>query len=186
MSDLISQTAFNGFDKDFEGLSIKEISAFEIVSLAVAKGQSKSFLAAFKKQFGRTLPQPGHWAEIENGKILWTGQGHYFLFLDGEDERCDETLQPGFQDNAYLTLQTDGWAALEITGPKIHDVLERFIPLDLRAWKIKQGTRTSAHHMGVFVMKTGDESYQVLTPVSSSATLLEALIHVIENVLQSG
>ncbi len=183
MSKLLAQTPFGGLEKTFDGIKLKEISGFEIVSLAVAKGQSNAFAKTFRKQFGGNLPEPGNWTTTKTGKILWTGQSQYFLFSDEVDERLDKTLQAPFSDIAYLTLQTDGWAPLEISGPKTHDVLERFIPLDLRAWEIRQGTRTSAHHIGVIVIKTGAETYQLLAPTSSSKTFLEALDHIIENVL---
>ncbi len=185
MSKFLSQTPFGGLEKNFKGVALKEIFGIEIVSMAVAKGQSSEFSKRFKKQLGGNLPEPGNWMTTKSGKILWTGQSQYFLFCDGVDEGLDETLKAPFLDIAYLTLQTDGWAALQISGPKTLDVLERFIPLDLRAWEVGQGTRTSAHHISVIVLKTGDETYQLLAPTSSSKTFLEALDHIIENVLSN-
>jgi len=182
VSKLLSQTPFHGLSETFEGIFLRELSGFEIVSMAVKSDQ----IDTLTTEFGGVLPKPGQWIETKIGKILWTGQSQYFYFATGDDAWLDEKLQQQSQDSAYFTLQTDGWAAIEISGSKIHDVLERFIPLDLRSWQIGQGTRTSAHHIGIIVMKTRRDTYQILTPTSSSAALLEALIHVIENVLQSG
>jgi len=169
---LNSDTAYEGFIREWPDLTLKEISGFEIVSMAVVNGQ---------KLKGKN-PAPGRWVATKDGRLLWTGQNQYFLFSDSSNDRLDEDLSEKHGANVYCTLQTDGWASLEISGSSIHDVLERFIPLDIRSWAAGHGARTSAHHMSVFILKTGDDTYEIYTPRSSSATLLESLIHVIENV----
>jgi len=161
VSKLVSDTAFDGYSRSFDGFAITEISSFEIVSLVIADGR---------------------WIATKDGRLLWTGQNQYFLFSEGSSDRLDEAMSEKHGANVYCTLQTDGWASLEISGSRIHDVLERFIPLDIRSWMAGNGARTSAHHMSVFILKTGDNTYEIYTPRSSSATLLESLIHVIENV----
>ncbi len=183
MFELTSHSALDHFAKEFDGLSIKGLSDFEIVSLAIAKKQNTAFSKAFKRHFSTNLPLPGHWSETLTGKVLWTGQDQYFLFNDGIDECLDEKLADSFGDKAYTTLQTDGWANLQVSGAGIHDVFERFIPLDLRNWKTGQGTRCSAHHIALLILKTNQSSYELYTPQSSSASFLEALLDVTEHVL---
>lgn len=171
MSNLIAKTPYGGYKQDWDGLSLKEISGFEIVSLALANGA---------KLKGKT-PKPGTWIKTKDGRLLWTGQNQYFLFKDGEDDRLDEKLSDDYGDGIYCTLQTDGWAALEISGDHVHDVLERFIPLDLRTAAKGYGTRTAAHHMSVIIMKMDDQTYHLLTPRSTSLSFLEALETVVKH-----
>jgi len=182
---LVSDTAFDGYSRSFDGITITEISSFEIVSLVIADGDTALFTKAYKKYLGKSLPAPGSWTKFKSGKILWTGQNQYFLIQDGIDDRLDETLSDSFGNTAYLTLQSDGWASLEISGERVHDVLERILTLDIRAKDTGFGTRSSAHHMSVLILKTGTSVYQLLTPRSSSAAFLEALEHVADNVLNS-
>ncbi|NNE57951.1 MAG: hypothetical protein HKN36_07590 [Hellea sp.] len=183
MSKLKPNTPFDGYAREFDGLNISHPSGFEIASLAVANGEYKAFAKSFKKTYGNTLPEPGTWNELKNGKTLWTGQNQYFLLQYVEDDRLDETLAGKFDGEAYATLQTDGWAALDVSGERVHEVLERFVPLDLRSKEVGFGARTTAHHMSVIVLKTDNDAYHLFTPASSSAGFLDAFEHVIGNIL---
>lgn len=182
MSSLSSSTPFNGYAREFNGVSISEALGFEIISIAIANEQSTNFAKTARKVFKATLPAPGTWETTDSARLLWTGQNQYMLFQDGMNDRLDETLSQEFKDMAYFTMQTDGWAALDVSGTYIHDVFERFIPLDIAQKPVGFGARTSAHHMSVFILKTGKESYLLLTPRSSSAAFLESLEHVIQNI----
>ena len=186
MPNLVPNTPFLAYEKQFGDLdlTLTEAKGFEIVSLAAAQGTETEFAKLFKKSFGVVLPKPGRWNALKTGKVLWTGQNQYFLFSNEPDDRLDEKLGTTFDGLAYATLQTDGWAALKMSGSSVHSALDRFIPLDIRNAEIGFGARTSAHHMSVFILKTGDESFVLLTPRSSSAAFLEALEHVIHNVQQ--
>ncbi len=185
MPDLKHDTPLNGFKQTWNGLTLAEASNFEIVSMAIANDQSSAFEKLAKKALGSILPKPNQWEATSNGKLLWTGQNQYFLFEESRNDRLDEQLFEKFGDLAYLTLQTDGWAALDIYGPRTHVVLERFIPLEIDAKPIGFGARTNAQHMSLIILKTETETYRLLTPRSSSTTFVEALTHVAENVIGS-
>ena len=183
MSSLIPNTPFGGYNRKFNGLTITESSEVEIVSIAIANGEALNFVKRAKKIIGTAPPSPGRWEKTKpDGRILWTGQNQYMLFDKVINDRLDENLFQEFKGLAYLTLQTDGWAALDVSGERIHDVFERFIPLDLANKPVGFGARTSAHHMGAIILKVSDKAYHLLTPRSSSAVFLEALENVIENI----
>lgn len=173
MPSLKAHTPYEGYTQDWDGLQLKEISGFEIISLAIAQGH----------ELKGDTPKPGTWTKYNDGKLLWTGQNQYFLFKDGSNERLDEKLSEDFGENVFCTLQTDGWAALQINGERALDVLERFISLDLRSALKNYGTRSSAHHMSVIIMKIDDQTYHMFTPRSSSNSFLESLQDVISNIL---
>lgn len=182
MSKLLSNTPYDGFSQISNGLCVKELSEFEIASLAVAQNSEAEFNTIFKTLTGTALPEPGRWSKIKTGKILWTGQSQYFYFSDRINDRLDDGLNEAFEGHGYVTLQSDGWAALEVSGDRVHDVMERFIALDVRNQDIGFGARSSAHHIGVFILKIESDTYHLLTPRSSSKGFLEALLHVVENV----
>ncbi len=178
MANLTLQSPLSGHSRKYLGITLREMSDFEIVSIAVVNGEETNFGKMFKKAFDAAPPSPATFSQTKTGKVLWTGQSQYFLFQDGQDDRLDEALAKTFEGKAYTTLQTDGWAAVEVAGSRVHDLLERFIPLDISHAKIGFGARTTAHHMSVLVMKTSEDTYELLTPRSSSKTFLEALEHV--------
>lgn len=186
MSSLTPDTPLDGYNRIFNGLSITESSGVEIVSIAIANGEALNFVKRAKKIIGTAPPSPGRWEKTKSdGRILWTGQNHYMLFHKVTNDRLDEDLFQKFKELAYLTLQTDGWATIDVSGERVHDVFERFIPLDLANKHVGFGTRTSAHHMSVFILKLSDMAYQLLTPRSSCSAFLKALESVIESVIES-
>jgi len=114
---------------------------------------------------------------------MWSGQGQYVLLLSGENIQADTDIAAKLKGTAYATLQSDGWASLDIKGPRVFDVLERFIPLDLRRAPVNYAARTSAHHIAVIVLKLSETEIQLLTPRSSAQSFLDGLGRTAENVL---
>ena len=181
MSKLTPTLPLNGFAQEWPGLSIKEDYLGELISLACPLNQDTAFAAAFKKVFGKAPPKPNEMVEITGGAAMWTGQGQYMLLLTGENIQADLDIAEKLGGTAYATLQSDGWASLDIKGPRIFDVLERFIPLDIRRAPTNFAARTSAHHIAVIVLKMSDTEVWLLTPRSSAQSFLGGLIHVMEN-----
>lgn len=185
MSNLTAIFPLDGFKQVVDGLLIEEITGLEIVSIAIAQGEDDAANKAFKKAFRATLPKPGEWTEAKTGKVLWTGQSQYFMIQNTVNENAGVETSEAIGSGVYTTLQTDGWATLNISGDRVYDVLERFIPLDLKSPKPGFGTRTQAHHMAVIVMKTGVDAFTLMTPRSSCQSFLHALTAVAENLIPS-
>ena len=183
MSKLTPTLPLSGFTQSWSGFALKEHYRGELVSLACVLGQDKAFAAAFEKAFTKPLPAPNHMIEIKGGWAMWSGQGQYMLLLSGDNIRADIEVQTRLNNTAYATLQSDGWVSLDVSGERIYDVLERFIPLDLRRAPHLFATRTSAHHIGVMVLKHHDTRLQLLTPRSSAQSFLDGLVHTANNVL---
>ena len=183
MSKLTPTLPLNGFAKEWPDFSVKEHYFGEIVSLACILGQEVVFAAAFKKTFGKDLPKSNEWVKINGGFAMWSGQGQYMLLLSGENIQADIGIAEKLSGTAYATLQSDGWASLDLIGPKIFDVLERFIPLDIRRVPSGFAARTSAHHIAVIVLKFSETEIQLLTPRSSAQSFLDGLVHTTDNVL---
>ena len=181
MANLTQTTPLNNFRKPYNGLTIKEISGFEIVSIAFANSADKtpSKMEAF---LGAALPEPSTWVSGKKGRIIWTSPDQYFLITETENDRLDEELTVKFEGQAYFTLQTDGWACLQVSGDAAYEALERFVSLDIRKAPIGFSGRSTAHHMSVMILKTAEHSFILLTPRSSSDSFLHALEDVVENI----
>lgn len=183
MSKLTPTLPLNGFAKEWPDFAVKEHYAGELISLACALGQEAAFAAAFKKTYGSAPPEPNIMVKIEGGFAMWSGQGQYMLLLNGENIQADIDAAAGLNGTAYATLQSDGWASLDIRGAQVFNVLERFISLDLRRAPAGFAARTSAHHIAVIVLKFSETEIQLLTPRSSAQSFLDGLVHTAENVL---
>jgi len=174
-----------GFEKLWPGFALTEYYEGELVSLSCVLGDEKKFAASFKRVFGKPLPLPNQMVAIKGGFVMWSGQGQYMLLLSGENIQADSEIAAQLNGTAYASLQSDGWASLDIKGSHVFDVLERFIPLDLRRAPIHYATRTSAHHIAVIVLKFSETEIQLLTPRSSAQSFLDGLVHTAENVINA-
>lgn len=183
VSKLTPTLPLDGFNKVWTGFVIKEHYVGELVSLACILDQETDFAKAFKKAFGKALPKPNQMIECKGGFALWSGQGQYMLLLVDENIQADIDIAENLSGTAYTTLQSDGWASFDVNGDKVFDVLERFIPLDIRRAPKHYATRTNAHHIAVIVLKYSETKMQLLTPRSSAQSFLESLVHTAENVL---
>ncbi len=182
MPNLKQTTPLDGFKQTYNGLVVEELSGFEIVSIALVGGAEKAAAKSIKTFLGAALPKPSTWVSGKQGKTIWTSPNQYFLVAETSNDRLDEEFAAQFEGQAYFTLQTDGWACLEVSGQAVYEVLERFIPLDIRKAPIGFAGRSTAHHMSVLILKTAENSFILLTPRSSSWTFLQALEEVVKNV----
>jgi sarcosine oxidase subunit gamma len=180
---LVEESALNGFSQIREGLSVSEVTNFELISIAAARGAERDFEKRFTKTLKISPPNPNQVAPIEDGSVIWTGQNQYLVMLGTQDVHADVKLGETFGESAYAVLQSDGWACLQLTGDRFYDVMDRFIPLDLRRAEKDYAARTQAHHISVIVVNQLDESWLLLTPRSTAHSFLDALTHVISNVL---
>ena len=183
MSKLTPTLPLERISKEWPDLTVKEYYMGELVSLACVLGEEKKFNTQFKNIFAKAPPEPNLMIEIEGGYAMWSGQGQYMLIMTGENIYADTDMKAKFKDAAYTTLQTDGWACLEVIGPKSLDVLERFIPLDIRRADKHFAARTSAHHLAVIVLKFSETEFLLLTPRSSAHSFLGGLVNIANNVL---
>jgi len=185
VSNLLPTLPLNGFTKEWSDISLKESYIGELVSIACIVGKEKKFTSQFMKVFATPPPEPNQMVAIKGGVGMWSSPGQYMLLLPGENIHADTDIASRLNDTAYTTLQSDGWACLHIKGTRVFDVLERFVPLDLRGAPVNYAARTSAHHIAVIVLKFSETDIQLLTPRSSAHSFLEGLVNTVENVLNS-
>ena len=66
---------------------------------------------------------------------------------------------------------------MRIEGPNAKDLLNRFLPIDLRDHAFADGAvaSTAFHHVGVTLMRTGD-AYELFIPRGFALSLWEMLV----------
>lgn len=183
MSKLSRTLPLEGFTGDWPDISLKENYVGELISLAVAQGEGSAFHKAFKASFGKNPPKPSEIIPVKGGHAIWSSMDQYLVLLNGDNIEADRELAENFGPTAYVTLRSDGWASLDLESSRAYDVLERFIPLDLRVAPTQFAARTMAHHIAVIVIKFSETEFRLLTPRSSAQSFLDALTHTIENVI---
>jgi heterotetrameric sarcosine oxidase gamma subunit len=143
--ELIAKSALAGQGPiTLAGLTLAEVDLGQVTSIAPYAGQEKA-LAAALKPLGLAFPKPNELRAKGAVRLAWTGRGQAFLI----------GAAPGdWAEIAALTDQSDGWAALSLTGAGAEDVLARLVPVDLRG--MGAAARSSLGHMGVILMRHKD------------------------------
>ena len=83
-----------------------------------------------------------------------------------------------------MTLQSDNWVGVRISGTRSRDALERICPLDLHpdVFGIDQVARTVMEHLGVIILREDKDSFLMLSASSSAKSFLHAIETSIHNV----
>jgi sarcosine oxidase subunit gamma len=159
--ELIAKSALEGRRLQLGTVSLAEVEAGPITSIAIFPGQAKS-VAKGLKTLGLTMPAPLSFGEKKGARIVWTGRDQALLI----------GIDPPDLEGAAVTDQTDGWTTLALSGAGVVDVLARLVPVDLRlsAWPVGKALRTQVNHMNAVILRTGDHAFEVMVFRSMSRT----------------
>jgi sarcosine oxidase subunit gamma len=169
----------------FDGLTIREVTDRALASLAARIGQEGPCAKAAESLLAAELPGPQAWAAAGEFTAWWMGPDQWMV----DASYADHTLlaaevKTAVGDTASVTEQTDGWCRFDLNGPRCFDVLERLCQLDLRSGSAGDAQRCALEHVGVFLLcRDPGQSYSVLGPRSSAASLHHALTAAAESVL---
>ena len=173
MPELIAKSALEGQGLTLGTVTLTEVDTGPIFSIAVFPGGAKA-VAKGLKTLGLAMPEPNAFAEKKGARIVWTGREQAFLM----------GVAPPALEGAAVTDQSDGWAALALSGAGAVDVLARLVPVDLRlaAFPVGRALRTQLNHMNVVILRTGDHVFEILVFRSMARTAwheLDATMHMV-------
>ncbi|MGI9484322.1 MAG: sarcosine oxidase subunit gamma [Geminicoccaceae bacterium] len=183
---LDAEPLLGGFQESFDDTELSEAIELAIVSIAIPLGGERAFKAALSKAFGVGIPAPGQSVLSADGqtRFLWTGQDQLFAIFEDPSPRAAADLGDKLGNVVYVTLQSDNWVALRISGGHARAALERICPIDLAPSVFPKGAaaRTAMEHMGTFILRDGADSFVLLSASSSAQSFLHAVKTSIENV----
>ncbi|NUB44145.1 sarcosine oxidase subunit gamma [Fertoebacter nigrum] len=128
------------------GVTLAEAVPGPITSVAPFAGREAELSQALRS-LGLSFPAPNTFNESSGDLIVWTGRDQAFLI---------GPLLEGLP--AATTDQSDGWAALSVSGPDAAAALMRLIPLDLRVAAFPPGraARAPLNHMAAVIWRDGE------------------------------
>ena len=177
---LTARSAFSKQPDQHEGLTLAAIEPPAIVSIAIPNGGEAALLAALQGAYTIDLPVVGRTAvsATTNATLLRLARDQMFvLFPQPASGRPTDAIADALGDTAYLTDQSDSWAALRIAGSNCRAALERICPLDLDAATFPPGmvARTAMEHLGVIMVCEAADTYLLLSARSSADDFLHAV-----------
>lgn len=149
-------------------------------SVAPFNGQHMAAAKSLARAHGLAYPGPGQATCTGDARLIWFG--HDSVMLSGV------AAQDGLQALAAVTDQSDAWAAIQISGPQIADVLARLVPIDLRWAQFGDGAtaRTSFGHMNVSITRVAPDALVILVFRSMVQTLISEVKEAMEAVAARG
>ena len=183
---LTAQSALDGFVQSFDGVDLAEASGLAVVSIAIPRGGASKLKTAMKSAYGTEFPAPGSVVTSKDGKTKFLGMNldQAFVIFDHADADAATIVGKRLKDRAYVTLQSDNWVGVRISGNRSRDALERICPIDLHpdVFGIGQVARTVMEHLGVIILREDKDGFLMLSASSSAKSFLHAIETSIHNV----
>lgn len=182
---LTSAPPLAGYDQGFGNVMLKAPADLALVSIALPLGAENAAEKAVKAAYGVALPGMGKSVRAADGArlIRMTPDQAFVLFTRATPD-AERVVADKLGGHVYTTDQTDVWVGLEISGPSSRAALERICPLDLHpdAFAMDDAQRTVMEHLGVLILRTGPDTFLLLSASSSANSFLHALETSIRNV----
>lgn len=175
---LTSAPPLAGYDQTFGATRLHAPADLATVSIALPLGGEDAALAAVKSGYGTDLPEPGRSTVAKDGaRLVRLGADQAFVIFTHAAPDAEPVVAKRLDGAAYTTDQTDVWTGLELTGPGSRTALERICPIDLHpdAFAIGNAARTVMEHLGTLVIRTGDDTFLLLSASSSARSFLHAV-----------
>lgn len=184
---LVSAPPLAGYSERFGTVTLSAPKDLAVVNMAIPLGADAKALKAVKSGYGVDMPDPGTSVETKKGaaRLVRLAPDQAFVVFTLPTPDAEEVVAKHVKNALYLTDQTDVWAGLEISGAGSIAALERVCPIDLHpaGFAVGDAARTVMEHLGVLIIRTGEDRYLLLSASSSAGSFLHMLETSIKNVL---
>ncbi len=184
---LTARPPLDGYSQTFGDLKLAERTDMALVSIATPLGGDDALNEALNEAFKVRVPDIGQSAvsAIDGTRFLGLQPGQIFaMFTDGAVQPV-ATISGKLGDAGYYTDQSDSWVVLQLSGPRAREALERICPIDLHPDTFPDGavTRTVMDHLGTIILRTGNDTFVLLSARSSAKSFHHAVLTSINNIL---
>ena len=184
---LKSISPLNGYSRNFKENLLEEVVGMEVISIATSV-ENKDFL---NKQlieiFNLELPVPGKSYLTSNGlsRLMGLSLDQWLIVSVDQEYELKSLLENSLSNKSYVTLQTDAWVCIRISGRSALKALERICPVNLDPDLFLKDyiARTVMEHLGSIVICENPNSYLLMSASSSAKSFLHALEVSLRNVI---
>lgn len=167
-----------GTEMEIAGVRLSAPADLAVVSLALPLGGEDAALSAIKGGYGADLPEIGRSVVAGDGtRLIRLAPDLAFALFPHATADAERVVAERLKGAVYTTDQTDVWVALALSGPNTRRALERICPIDLHpdVFGVGHAARTVMEHLGVLILRTGDDDYLLLSASSSAGSFLHAI-----------
>jgi len=172
---LTARAALDGASYDYEGLSIRELVDIKLLSVAATVDQQATASNALQSHCGLAWPEVTQSTTSDSTHCLGL-QPEQVMLLSQHNDTDHANLANNLGNETAVTDQSDSWVAVELTGDRTLEVLERICPIDLHndTFTVGRVARTSMEHSSVIVFRQADR-WLLLSPRSSAESFMHSL-----------
>ncbi|ESR24495.1 sarcosine oxidase subunit gamma [Lutibaculum baratangense] len=162
---LSARPAFHGLmmpvgEVSAPGVRVSERTDLSLATVIARRGRGAAAREAAATRYGLTPPDRAMWAAADGLTFVSTGPDAWFAVREGGGYELAGELRSALGEAASVSDQTDGYAVLWLSGPRIRDVFAKGIHLDLHpdVFPVGAAAVTDAAHIGVILWRLADRA----------------------------
>jgi len=140
------------------GVLVSSRDGLGIATLRARKGRVGALAQLTRTRFGIELPAGLNRTAVGSIAFASIGPAAWLATCEQGGNAFAASLEEAFGGLASVTDQSDGYAVLLMTGPKVRDALAKLLPIDVHPRAFKQGdvASTVAAHVSVTLWRLVD------------------------------
>jgi len=159
-------------------LRLTEVRGWHLAQLAVFPDHHGEFQERLRACSGALLPVELYRGVTQGDSHLVRVTLHQYWWIAAGSDSMVRLARELPTLAGTVTMLSAARVRIRITGPAARDVLAKGIALDLhpRAFQVGRSAQTGLHHTGVFLERTGEDSYEIYLPRTYAESIWEWLI----------
>jgi methylglutamate dehydrogenase subunit D len=148
-----------GTEDERQGVIATVCDDVALASVLARKGQGAAVVRRAREGFGVDLPHAPRRVSVKALSFLGVAPDAWWVSRPGEATELISVLAAALDNTASVIDQSDGYALLRLTGPKVRDSLVKFVTVDLHPEVFRCGdvATTGASHMSITLSRVQDE-----------------------------
>jgi len=143
---------------ELHGVTVSDRDGLGLAIVLVRKDKTAALAERIRSHFDIELPQGPQRTTAGELALAGTGPGAWLATSERGRTALAQSLRETIGDLASVSDQSDGYAVLRLSGPKLRATLCKLIPIDVhpRTFRIGDAATTVAAHIGVTVWRLED------------------------------
>jgi methylglutamate dehydrogenase subunit D len=149
-----------GAGADPAGVVAQDQCELQLAIVIVRQGRREALAQRVRERYGIELPVGNVRVRAEQISFAGLGPETWLACRAQAGHDFVASLRADLASLVSVSDQSDGYAVLRLSGPKVRETLAKLIPLDLhpRVFKVGDVASTVASHMGVMLWRLEDSA----------------------------
>jgi len=174
---LTAESPLGGYARQFGDTWLAEADGLAIRAAAIPLGGETGAEEALQNNGLGAIPAPGRYTSPGSGRQILRSAPDQLLMIFACETPEAPAETAALEPALWLTDLSDGHCVLDLDGPLARPALARLCPLDLHpeVFGPDHATRTVMEHIPATILRTGDETFRLISARSTARDFLHAL-----------